>query len=80
MKRVIVPAWKSFLYQEVRRITEYRDGAVFRTEPTGLAVETKDGRPSWLPSDYILTTFSTSVICEGKDLELKVAEEEADLE
>jgi len=60
-----VPAWLSFQYKEVFRITKWKDGCIYRTEPTGLYVKS----PAQVnPQKYTLANLSYS----GKDHELNV--------
>lgn len=61
---ITLPAWKSFLYREVHKILEYREGCIYKTESTGkyiLAIQA----PS-LPREHITSSVSTKVYA-GKD-------------
>ena len=51
-----MPAWKSFLYSEIWKITEYRNGAIFKTKKTPYHITNSD--IDHLPNDFIPVAIS----------------------
>jgi len=61
-----IPAWKSFQYNEIREITEYRDGCVFKTKFKGFADNTYE-----LAENEVACSISTSMTKGKEEIELK---------
>lgn len=59
-----IPAWKSFMYQEVWKVTQFKDGCVYKTERTGYVVKADSdlGREIDSSIHFKLVNFSTKKI------------------
>jgi hypothetical protein len=68
-----IPCYKSFLYSEVHIVTEYREGAVFKTAPTGYYILNKE--VPFLKENFITSSISTKLYRQDIiELEVKSAE------
>lgn len=66
--KLTIPAWAAFEYAEVWKITEYRDGAIYKTKNTGKHIPAK--RASQLPANYTAVSISTKQ--EQKEIVLDI--------
>lgn len=56
--KITIPSYKSYQYKEVWKITEWKDGYIYKTEKTGKYIKTK----RYLnPHKYILASLSTDL-------------------
>lgn len=65
--KVIIPAWKAFLYVEVYLVLEWKDNSVYRTQKLGHALATRPRLPNEIYA-------SLSVSEKDKTLELNLLE------
>jgi tRNA pseudouridine-54 N-methylase len=70
MSKVIIPAWQSFMYSEVWKVLQRKDGCIYKTEKTGLYVHNDDANK--LSEDYITSSVSTKLTEKGGDISLEL--------
>ena len=51
-----IPSWKADRWSELWKITEWKDGSIYKTEDTGYHIHNDDP----LPKDHQRVSFSTS--------------------
>jgi hypothetical protein len=58
-KNVTIKSYKSFMYCEVYKVTEWKDGAIYKTEHLGF-IESKDANklPYWCITSSISTKLT----------------------
>lgn len=72
MTMITIPTWKSFAYNEVWEITEYRNGCIYKTKPTGKFVKSDED----VPDGYVKSSISTTLLHQDNiTLEMFYAEE-----
>ena len=62
-----IPEYLAFQYSEVWKVTEIRNGAVYKTKFTGFHI--KDSEANTLPPGYVTATISAS---PGTEVELNL--------
>lgn len=60
MAKITIETFESFKYKQVWEVTEYRDGAIYKTKDTGKYILTVD-IPK-LPVGYIASSLSTKLM------------------
>ena len=71
-----IPVWKSFMYQEIWRVTQFKDGCVYKTERTGYVVKADSdlGREIDSSIHFKLVNFSTDKIANAENEKLLFVE------
>lgn len=64
-----INAWDTYMYVEVYKITQYKDGCVYKTKPIGFAHR---DRPKQKDETY--ASLSMKLICGKAEIELDLME------
>ena len=72
-KTVKIRPYDSYKYDELHHVTEWKDGMVYKTKPTGKFVPAGENPD---PKKYVLSSISTKLTCGKDSIELPLFEEE----
>jgi len=67
MRQVTFPSYMGFKYRAVHKVTEWKDGCIYKTKQVGF-LYTTDFKDiiHLIPSDYVLCSLSTSLTSQPK--------------